>query len=121
MRRACALVLLALLLGPSAARAVETEDFTVADAQDLVDICSTTTSDPLYGPAIAFCHGYAVGAWQFYLGLGRKFVCPPDPTPARQKILQDFLAWAKGHSQYMKDNAAATLFKFLEEEFPCRK
>ncbi|MBM4266755.1 MAG: hypothetical protein FJ144_09105 [Deltaproteobacteria bacterium] len=121
MKRAFVLAFFAFLLWPAGARGVATEDFKVADAQDLVDVCSTPTSDPMYGPAMGFCHGYAVGAWQYYLGVGKKFVCPPDPTPPRQKILQDFLVWAKGHPQYMKENAAATLFKFLHETFPCKK
>jgi len=106
---------------PTPSGAVGKEDFQVKDAQDLVDVCTTPKTDPLYGAAMGFCHGYAVGAWQYYAAAGRKFLCVPDPAPSRVQAINGFIDWAGEHPQYMHEGAAQTLFKYLADAWVCTK
>jgi hypothetical protein len=53
-----------------------------------VALCGTDPSAADYPQAIAFCHGYAVGAYAYYsAGVtadpAARFVCLPNPSPAR--------------------------------------
>jgi len=121
MRKSFGWVMTWALLVPVAVGAVDTEDFQVKDAQDLVDVCTTPQTDPLYEPAMGFCHGYAVGAWQYYEAAGRKFLCVPTPRPSRRQAIDGFIDWAAKHSQYMQEGAVQTLFKYLAEAYPCTK
>lgn len=114
-------MLLAALVMPVAAHAVDKEDFHVDEAQDLVDVCTTPQTDPLYEAAMGFCHGYSIGAWQYYQASGRKFVCVPEPPPSRQEAIKGFIDWAGRHSQYMQEGAVQTLFKYLASTYPCAK
>lgn len=116
-----ALVWMACLVVPIAAHAVDKEDFHIDEAQDLVDVCTTPQTDPLYEAAMGFCHGYSVGAWQYYLAAGRKFLCVPQPPPSRQEAIDGFIDWAAKHPQYMQEGAVQTLFKYLADAFPCTK
>lgn len=110
-----------VLLAVGGADAVETEDFHVKDAQDLVDICTTPQTDPLYEAAMGFCHGYTVGAWQYYQAAGRKFVCAPEPEPSRAQAIDGFVDWSATHTQYMQEGAVQTLFKYLADAWACEK
>jgi hypothetical protein len=120
------LVLAALVawLWPVGAFAVTTEDFLVTNTQDLVDICSTAQDDPLYPEAIAFCHGFVVGAYQYHValfGVGKSHsvVCLTDPKPTRVQAIERFLAWTKAHPEYGKEKPAESLTKFMVETWPC--
>jgi Rap1a immunity proteins len=101
------------------------EEFLVRHTQDYVRICTTSPSDPLYEAAMGFCHGYAVGAYHYYLaqtaGPGAKpFVCPPEPTPSRSEMLNMFIAWAQQHREYTGERPVDSIFRFLTEKWPCR-
>jgi hypothetical protein len=109
------------------ALAATPEQFRVRSTADLVEICSTPPTDALYAAATAFCHGFAVGAYQYYRATvsgpeGKPFVCLPEtPPPTRTEGLQMFVAWARGHPQYMGEPAVETLFHWLANTWPCRK
>lgn len=115
----------ALALTPQAARAeFETEDFRIRSAQDLVDLCSVATSDPLYASAIHFCHGFVSGAWQYHLSeangpKGHRLVCPPEPPPTRDQAVAMFVAWSATHADKLSEPAVDALFRFLIEKYPC--
>jgi hypothetical protein len=84
------------------------------------------SNDPLYAAAMGFCHGYAVGAYHYYLAemagpQAKPFVCPPEPTPSRSEILTMFVAWAQEHPQYMGERPVDSLFRFLADKWPCRR
>lgn len=121
MRRMFGWMVMAALVMPVAANAVDTEDFHVDEAQDLVDVCTTPQTDPLYEAAMGFCHGYCVGAWQYYSATGRKFVCLPEKVPSRQEAINGFIDWAGRHAQYMQEGAVQVLFKYMASTYPCEK
>jgi hypothetical protein len=113
-----------LWLCSSSALAVSTEDFIIANTQDVIDVCTTSESDPMYVAAIAFCHGYLVGAYQYHVALysgpkAKPIVCLPQPTPTRVQAIDRFIAWAKAHPEYANEKPVEALVKFLVESYPC--
>jgi hypothetical protein len=127
MRKVASLVMLlalGLCLRPTGARAVTTEDFLIADTQDVVDVCTTPASDPMYAAAIGFCHGYLVGAYQYHAALfgagkSKPVVCFPDPPPTRTQAIDRFIAWVKADPARGKERPADALTQYLVESFPC--
>jgi hypothetical protein len=108
------------------AQASTEEHFVVRNTQDIIDVCATATTDPIYTAAINFCQGYLVGAYHYqealYNGPGLKpVVCLPDPKPTRNEGIAKYLEWAKAHPEYAKDRAVETFSKFLAETWPCKK
>lgn len=126
MLRSIVVLMLSLLILPMCALAATPEHFRVRSTADLVQICSTPAKDAMFAAAISFCHGFAVGAYQYYRASvsgpeGRPFICLPDPPPSRTEALQMFVAWARQYPQYMEEPAVETLFRWLETTWPCRK
>jgi len=118
------LIALVALIFSGAAAAADSNTFQLRDASDLVRICSVTPEDPQYGNMIGFCHGILVGAFRYYesaVTSTHRFVCAPTPTPTRAKVMNDFVAWAGTHADYMKDPPVDTLFRYLAEAYPCKK
>lgn len=118
------LILVAALLTSGAAFAVESSTFQLRDTNDLVRACSVPADDAVYANAVGFCHGLLVGAYGYYAATvpaENRFICPPNPVPARSKVMNDFVAWAQSHPQFMKDAPIDTLFRYLAETYPCRK
>ncbi len=82
------LLLAAGILLPGFAGALTEKDFQAKTAQNIVNLCTASTNDPLYHQAVNFCHDYLVGALHYY-GVQSsgpeaiKFVCPPDLRPSR--------------------------------------
>jgi hypothetical protein len=118
------LVMLVLLL-PGLATAVTEKDFEANTAQQFISLCSVSADDPLYHPAINFCHGYFEGAYQYYEAMtsgpkSDKFVCVPDPLPSRNKAIGMFIEWAKRNPQYMQERPVEAEFRFLRETWPCK-
>jgi Rap1a immunity proteins len=125
MRRFVWIIGIAVCLWPLLSGAQTREEFLVRTTQDYVRVCTTSPNDPLYAAAMGFCHGYAVGAYHYYLAQtagpgGKPFVCPPEPTPSRTEILTMFIAWAQQHPEYMGERPVDSLFRFLAEKYPCR-
>jgi Rap1a immunity proteins len=126
VRRNLFMLMLSLLIVPLCALAATPEHFRVRSTADLVQICSTPANDPMYAAAISFCHGFGVGAYQYYRASvagpeGRPFVCLPDPPPSRTEAIQMFVTWARQNPQYMEEPAVETLFRWLATTWPCRK
>jgi hypothetical protein len=114
----------ALLALASAALAASPPHFQVRNTADLVRLCSTAPGDEHYASAIAFCHGFGVGAYRYYEATTvaeNRFICPPNPAPTRAKVTNDFLSWARTHSEYMEMPAVDTLFRYLGGAYPCKK
>jgi hypothetical protein len=126
VRRNLFMLVLIMSMGPMCALAATPEHFRVRSTADLVQICSTPANDPMYAAAISFCHGFGVGAYQYYLASvsgpgGKPFVCLTDPPPTRTEGMQMFLAWARENPQYMDEPPVETLFRWLATKWPCRK
>ncbi len=119
------LVLAALLALPALAGAVTEKDFEVKTTQNLIDLCTAAPKDPLYNQALNFCHGYLVGAYQYYAAAaagpeGVTLVCFPENPPTRNEAIAMFVEWAKAHPQYMGEKPVETEFRFLMETWPCK-
>ena len=120
------LMMALLVAAPGMAMEVNKTDFEVKTAQDLVDLCTVSSSDPLYPHAINFCHGYMIGAYHFYEvaakgKYGAHFVCIPESAPSRNEIIAMFVKWAQDNPQHMKVLPVNAQFRFLEEKWPCGK
>lgn len=126
MRRSMFLPLVAVGLWLLQAEAVTRDDFLMQTTQDLVDVCSVKSGEPLYEGAMGYCFGYTMGAFQYYQSYTgnisqEAFVCLPEPTPPRADIIQWFLAWARDNSRYMNERPVDGFFRFLEVTWPCRR
>ena len=121
MRR---LILAAALMTSGIVVAADSSTFQMRDTDDLVRACSVPSDHTLYANATGFCHGVLVGAYRYYestVMAENRFICPPTPVPTRAKVMNDFVAWAGSHPQYMKEPPIDTLFRYLAETYPCRK
>lgn len=125
--RACKIALLIALFVfiPLMAGAAEQNDFEVKTTQDLIDLCTVTPDDPLFAEAVNFCHGFLVGAYQYYEASiagpkGHPLVCIPDPKPTRSEAIGMFIQWAQNNPQYMGEPPVESEFRFLMEKWPCK-
>jgi hypothetical protein len=103
--------------------AVDKNSFQLATGADLVDLCSTS-DDTLRANALGLCHGFLEGAYQYYEATepaSSRFVCAPNPPPNRSTVMEGFVTWAMAHRQYLKEGAVHTLFRYLDESFPCNQ
>jgi hypothetical protein len=113
----------ALSLG--AAQAALTQDsFLLRNTGDLIDLCTATSTDPLYTAASNFCHGFAVGVYRVLdeeesARRTRRIFCMPNPPPTRTEGLASFVQWAKANPNDMADPPADGIAKFLNQQFPC--
>jgi len=127
VNRALVLLLLgAALAMPGVADAVADADFEVKTTRSLLNLCTVSAEDARYREALHFCHGFLVGAFQYYLASvagpkARPLVCPPDPPPTRNEAIAAFIAWAQAHPQYMNEAPVETEFRFLTERWPCKR
>ena len=119
-------VLLATIIAASGvAQAVTAEDFQVRTTKELVGLCTVSANDPFVKESIHFCHGYLVGAYNYYLAQGsgpdgERLVCFPDPPPTRNEAISMFIEWVKAHPQYLNEPPVETEFRFLMEKWPCK-
>jgi len=121
MRMLFAALLFALA---SPAFAAGPPQFQVRDTADYVALCSMPPSDDNYASAIAFCHGFGVGAYHYYHQSTQpvdRFVCPPNPAPKRGEVISGFVAWAKTHPEIMKQPAVDSIFRYLHGIWPCKQ
>jgi hypothetical protein len=110
--------------GPASA-AVAEQDFYVRTTSDLVKLCSTDPSDPLYSAAIHFCHGFGSGAYQAEQlhRAGSKarplFCLPTDPQPTRNEVIAGFVKWTATKSEVASTPPAEGLFEYMMATYPC--
>lgn len=115
----------ALTLASFSTLAATPDNFTVKTTRDLVSLCSTDPSASDYPMAISFCHGFAVGAYQYYTQVAsasrrERFVCTPNPPPTRSQAISDFVAWTRNHPEAMDAVPVDSMFRYLAEKYPCR-
>jgi len=124
-RKTSSLLFVLVFLLPVIAGAVNEKDFEVQTTENMINLCTASPDDPLYHQAINFCHGYLVGAFDYYEAVssgpeGIDLVCFSDPRPSRNDVIGMFVEWAKAHSQYWKERPVETEFRFLMEKWPCK-
>ena len=118
-------VLAMALAAPAMGQTTNTDTFKVKTGSDLVALCDVSTNDPNYMAAIHFCHGFVVGAFQFYLAqvgnnAKEEFICLPNPGPSRSEGIRAFVAWAKARPETASEKPVDTLFHYLGETYPCK-
>lgn len=106
------------------ATAATPDQFVARTTADFVALCSADPASENYVAAIHFCHGFATGAYQYYLSLAtasatHRFVCPPDPPPSRSQAITDFLGWIEQNEQYMSAPPVESIFRHLGQKYPC--
>lgn len=118
------LAVAALTVSASALAQETSENFQLNTTADLLAVCSTSESESLNANAKGFCHGFLTGSYRYYLLVvppDRRFVCEPDPLPTRGQVMDGFVSWARKHPVYMRDAPVDSLFRFLEQTYPCQK
>ena len=110
----------------SSALAVTKHDFEALTTQNLINLCSVSSKDPLAQQAIHFCQGYLVGAFDFHMAerkdaKKKPWFCLPKPEPSRDEIVAQFVKWATAHPEYMQELPVETQFRFFITNYPCKK
>jgi hypothetical protein len=118
------LLVVALAGVPAPAPAVTPEEFGVRSGADIVALCSTPASDPLYTAAVHMCHGFGAGTYRTIMAMSgggrlQPVICPPDPSPSRNEVVQRFVQWAKANERHLAEPAVDVLARFLITQFPC--
>jgi hypothetical protein len=118
------LSMLAFMVAPFTALAVETVDFEVQTTKNLLNLCTASPEDNLYAEAINFCHGYLIGAYHYHEASrkgpnAQSQVCMPKPEPSRNDTIDMFVKWAKANPQHHNELPVETEFRFLMETWPC--
>jgi Rap1a immunity proteins len=119
-----ALLAIAVLGFVVPAAAITSEEFRLRSGADIVALCATTASDPLYTAAVHMCHGFGAGTYQTIMAMTRHqkvtpLICAPEPVPSRNETVARFLEWARRNPQYLTDPAVETMGRFFITEFPC--
>ncbi|MBV8095767.1 MAG: hypothetical protein JOY71_30330 [Acetobacteraceae bacterium] len=93
--------------------------------QDVVNLCSTPSSDPSYAGAIGLCAGYLSGVIDYHLAdtaraTGRtRRVCLPKTATTREQAVNGFVSWARLNSQYMAEPAVQGVMRYFINTYPC--
>ena len=114
----------AILGFTTAAPAITLDEFRLRSGADVVALCSTPASDPLYTAAVHMCHGFGAGAYQTIMAMTRHeklkaVVCPPDPPPSRNEAVRLFVQWANDNPRYQAEPAVDFVGRFFLAQFPC--
>jgi hypothetical protein len=100
-------------------------NFRVATTRDLVQLCEAAPTDPTGIAALHFCHGFAVGAYQYHQIAAAAenkppLFCEPTPRPSRNEAIAGFVAWAKQNPKAMETPPVEGIFRYLAQRYPCR-
>jgi hypothetical protein len=115
----------AALVAPctSVPAATTPDNFVVRTAGDLAALCSADPSDPMVGPALGFCEGFAVGVYQTLqetqASLRTPFFCVPTPGPSRSQAIASFVAWVKASPSVTSERPADAILAYLQQTYPC--
>ena len=121
------LLITVLILGHAVpAPAITGDEFLLRSGADIVALCATPASDPLYTAAVHMCHGFGAGIYQTMTALIRHeklapVVCAPSPAPTRNQVVTRFLEWARRNPQQLTGAAVETMGRFFLAEYPCPK
>lgn len=118
-----ALILLGLS-GGAPALAASPNDFRAETTREMVALCGADPASETYVAAIHFCHGFAIGAYQYHASLAAaspadRFVCLSDPAPSRSAAIADFLRWMDQHAEYLPEPPVDSMFRYLASRYPC--
>jgi hypothetical protein len=120
---------LAVLLAaaPAAAQAPLSEAaFRSGTAGGLAELCGAAPNDPLYGPAIGWCHGFILATGQYHQAIagrrtaGHPLFCLPDPSPDFDTMRAGFVAYVRANPQVQAERAIDGFIRFLIATHPCQ-
>lgn len=99
------------------------EDFQVATAQDLLDICTLDPSHPSYWAARAFCYGYFQGGTDFHEAMApvpgfQPIACPQGAATVRDAV-EAFVDYAHAHPENLSQQPMDVVFRAVGEQWPC--
>jgi hypothetical protein len=120
--------LAALTVAPLRAQTVASPSetaFLVTTTGDLVRLCEAQPTDPTGIAALHFCHGFAVGAYQYHQIAAvaenkPPLFCEPNPRPSRNEAIAGFVAWARQSPEAMETPPVEGIFRYLAQRYPCR-
>jgi hypothetical protein len=101
-------------------------DFQAKTTGDLVRLCEASATDTTGIAALHFCHGFAVGAYQYHQIVAAAeqkppLFCEPNPRPTRNEAIAGFVAWAKQNPSAMDTPPVEGIFRYLAQRYPCRR
>jgi hypothetical protein len=100
------------------------EEFKLDQAQQLLDICTASTSHPAYLEAYGFCVGYFTGAMHYHRALAsgpdHKTIVCPHHTVTRAEAIAVFVAWGKENPQYMSEEPIQAVMRAAVAKWPCK-
>jgi Rap1a immunity proteins len=101
-------------------------DFQVTVTGDLVRLCEAAPTDATGIAALHFCHGFAVGAYQYHQIAAAAenkppLFCEPSPRPSRNEAIAGFVSWARQNPGAMSAPPVEGMFRYLAQSYPCRR
>lgn len=116
-------MMLTTVLGTAQA-AFTPDEFKLDKAQELLDICTVSTSHPDYLEAYGFCVGYFTGAMHYHRALAKgpdhKVIVCPEHTVTRAEAIAVYVAWAKDNPQFMNEEPMETVMRAAVAKWPCK-
>jgi hypothetical protein len=112
--------------GTAAAAAVSEDQFQARTTADLVAICATDKSDPLYTEAQNFCHGFIVGTYRALVAVNdtrrpkRKWFCEENLPSTRNETVAGFVAWAKATPDAGNATPTDGMLRYLIQTGHCK-
>jgi hypothetical protein len=99
--------------------------FRITTTGDLVRLCEAEPTDSTGIAALHFCHGFAVGAYQYHQIAAAAenkppLFCEPNPRPTRNEAVAGFVSWAKQNPKAMETPPVEGIFRYLAQRYPCR-
>ena len=124
MLRTITTVLTVLAAASVQAAPLSQEDFKVRTTGDLVKLCSTPASDPMYTEARGFCLGYLDGAHDYHAALtaGDEFdpIACPGGDVTRDQVVKVVIQWAKRNNRKLEtEDAIHGVMRAVSDEWPC--
>ena len=116
----------ALAVGAASAQAATEADFRLETTAQLGALCAAQPGQPMYGPAIAMCHGFLAAAHAVHSGMVRAEIAPiycvkADSGVTREGAARDFAAWAAATPAAAGQPAIDGLFAWARTAYPCPK
>lgn len=129
MRRSSVALALGLALAPWTSWA-QTDGYALDDYQlktsgSLLDICTLPESNAQYWEARGFCLGYFTGGIHLHAALAasptfRRIACPP-PNATRDDVVAAFVTFAEAHPEYLDEKPMDTVFRAVNDKWPCEQ
>jgi len=99
--------------------------FRITTTGDLVRLCEAEPTDSTGIAALHFCHGFAVGAYQYHQIAAAAenkppLFCEPNPRPTRNEAVAGFVSWAKQNPKAMETPPVEGIFRYLAQRYPCQ-